>query len=208
MSATFLFAACPVPLAQYININLDNNNATTSHRYIAPEEAWEKPFRHWLEHLDTANTIMNTVDIYEFAPSYLEWGDAIRDYALDNNLSCVSEPEFTEYCNNLERNKCIPHNAPQYYAHITTQYISSRFMDAAYNVFSGDSLEGMFYKGEFFTGGNSWGDAPTEIFDDVVLLSTINFFDNFPIATVVNGSVVDWQDKEGNSINPPADFND
>lgn len=208
MSDAFLFAACPVPLAQYITINTNDNNNTTSYRYIAPEKAWEKPFRHWLSHTDTANAIMNKVDINDYLPSYFGWGNAVVDYALDNNLSCATELEFAKYCKNLNSGSGITHDVPQYYAHVTTQCISSRFMNAARNVFSNDNAEGVFHKGEFFTGGTSWNNVPTEIFDNVSLLSDIDFFNDFPIATIVNGIITDWQDKDGESINPPAGFDD
>ena len=49
----------------------------------------------------------------------------------------------------------------------------------------------------------SWGDGPTDHFDEVAALSRIDFFKNFPIVKITNDTVTEWVDREGNTVPAP-----
>lgn len=207
MSETFMFANCPVPLANYYTVNPATGSITPTHRYIAPEKAWVKPFYHWLSQRENINTIMNTVGIDDVDPSFSGWGDMARDFAYETEMSCAEDPQFINYCNELDRNPHISIDNPRIeYSYIITGCIRELFMGAARTVFNGDHPHGIFHRGEFITGGLSWDNNPTDIFRDVMILSTIDFFAHFPVTLVVNDTIVDWYDHNSNRVDPPTGY--
>ena len=201
MSADFLLIGCPAPLAHYSSPCL---NITINGTDLAPESTWREPFQHWLEKPETINTIMATVEPYVVGADE-GWGSfVLEQHDINNDPTKPVDPGLEDYCLALNDNPVIDldtvsHNA---YARVVIKYISERFMDAAYNAFADNNAEGAVYKGEFITAGLSWGDAPTEIFDDVALLSWIDFFVDYPIA-VITDRITGWIDHTGKPTRAP-----
>lgn len=198
MSADFLLTACPAPLAHYSS---SLANMTVTNTGIAPETTWREPLQRWLEKPETINTIMATVEPYVVTADE-GWGSFVLEQ-LDPTKPV--DPGLEQYCLALNDNPVIDldtvsNNA---YARVVIKHISEHFMDAAYSAFADHNAEGTVYNGEFITAGLSWGDAPTEIFDDVALLSWIDFFKNYPIAVIVDDELTGWVDHAGNPVPAP-----
>ena len=198
MSADFLLAACPAPLAEYSS---SLSTITTTNTDIAPESTWREPLQRWLEKPATINTIMNTVDAY-IVGADLGWGSFVLEQ-LDPTKPV--DPGLEQYCLALNNNPVIDLDtvSANAYARVVIKHISEHFMDAAYNAFADHNAEGTVYNGEFITAGMSWGDVPTEIFDDVALLSWIDFFKDYPIAVIVDDELTGWVDHDGNPVPTP-----
>ena len=202
MSADFLLTACPAPLAKYSS---SIRTVTVTNTDIAPESTWRGPLQRWLEKPETINTIMETVDAYVVAADE-GWGSFVLEKLdPDNDPTKPVDPGLEAYCLALNDNPVIDldtvsHNA---YARTVIKHISEHFMDAAYSAFADHNAEGTVYNGEFITAGMSWGDVPTEIFDDVALLSWIDFFKDYPIAVIVDDKLTGWVDHDGNPVPAP-----
>lgn len=199
MSQYFMLAACSAPLAHYSYSN--DNNITVYYDDIAPKETWYEPFRQWLENVDTINTIMDTIYALDFFGTDDTWGQAILDYLGDID-PIANDPGFIAYCTTLDEKPYISEDDPDTYAYAAITSISSHFLDIAHNAFVGNYNEATVYNGELITAGPSYGDRPTNIFNDVVLLRQINFFDDYPIAEIVNGDITGWVDHDGNPVDP------
>lgn len=198
MSANFLLAACPAPLAKY---STSIHAAALIGTDLAPEYTWHKPLQRWLEKPETINTIMDTVDPFSIGPDE-GWGNFVLEQ-LDVTLS--SDPGLEQYCLTLNDNPVIDLDtvSTSTYAQMVIKCISERFIDAACNAFTDNSSDGTVYNNKFITAGMSWGDVPTEIFDDVALLSSLDFFTDYPIAVIVNGKLTCWVDHNDNSVPAP-----
>ena len=202
MSADFLLAACPAPLAEYSS---SLSTVTTINTNIAPESTWHEPLQRWLEKPATINTIMNTIDAY-IVGSDEGWGSfVLEQHDLNNDPTKPVDPGLEAYCLALNDNPVIDLDtvSSNAYARIIIKHISEHFMDAAYSAFTDHNAEGTVYNGEFITAGMSWGDAPTEIFDDVALLSWIDFFKDYPMAVIVDDELTGWVDHAGNPVPAP-----
>lgn len=203
MSADFLFAACAVPQAKY---SIHYANTTVTHTDVAPESTWREPLQHWLNKPENINTIMDTVDI-DTITNADGWGSFVL-HRIDDTYDDGSpiDPALEDYCFALDGDPVIDVDTAESnpHAQIVIHHIGSCIMDAALSVFSYNSSKGTVYNGEFVTGGLSWGDAPTEVFNDVVLLDQLNFFRNYPIAVIVDKTIVRWVDKHGNTVPAPC----
>lgn len=198
MSADFLLATCPAPLAEYSS---SLRTMTITNTGLAPESTWREPLQRWLEKPETINTIMDTVDAYIVSIDG-GWGSFVLEQ-LDPTKPV--DPGLEAYCLALNNNPVIDLNtvSTNAYARVVIKHISEHFMDAAYNAFVEHNAEGTVYNGEFITAGMSWGDVPTEIFDDVALLSWIDFFKNYPIAVIVDDKLTGWVDIDDNPVPGP-----
>ena len=206
MSADFLLAACPAPLAQY-RYTPSATSATAddiAYTELAPEYAWIDQFRRWLAKPETIDTILQTVDIYTIG-SYDGWGDFVRNSVYYSELEDDVIDGLDAYCDTLNANLTITNNTAEdrIYAPIVTQQISEYFIDAAHNAFVSNAAEGAVHNNQFITAGLSWGDVPTAIFDDVSLLSWIDFFKDYPIAVIAGDEIIDWVNHEGTSVSAP-----
>ena len=134
------------------------------------------------------------------------WGSFVLDQIEDTK---PIDPSFEDYCQALNDNPVIDLDTvvSNPYAHETIKHISKHFMDAADNVFVENTAQGTVYNDEFITAGVSWGDVPTDIFDDVALLSWLDFFTDYPTAVIVDNKLVGWVDHKGNPVSAPLRVN-
>ena len=204
MSADFLFAACPVPMAQ-ITYTMPNK---TSHTYLnlAPKTIWYEPFHAWLKKVSTVNTILRDVEPYvlDNASSWQSFViSRVRRSARVDPLT--KDEDFAEYLTRLDETLHITDNEARTnpYAQRVISEIAKFFLNAATRVFVTYRSQGTIYNWEYVTGGVSWGDRPTDHFDEVAALSCIDFFTHFPIAKITDGAVTGWVDREGNTVPAP-----
>ena len=76
MSADFLLATCPAPLAR-ITYTAPTTATSVTYLDVAPEEVWREPFRNWLMQPDTINRILADVD--PFSAHVDSWAELIED---------------------------------------------------------------------------------------------------------------------------------
>mgnify|MGYP006913874672 CR=1 FL=1 len=205
MSADFLFASCPAPLA-HITTTLPNNTSYTD-LDIAPETVWAEPFHAWLEKTATINTILQNVEPYAMEGSY-SWQEFILN-RVDRSAHVdplTDDEAFADYLTHLDETLHITDNEAHTntYAQRVIHEITKFFLETAAAAFTDYVSQGTIHKWEYVTGGVSWGDAPTDHFDEVAALSWIDFFTDFPIAEITDGTITGWVDREGNAVTAPA----
>ena len=204
MSADFLFAACPVPVAQ-ITYTMPNK---TSHTYLnlAPKTVWYEPFHAWLKKVSTVNTILRDVE-----PYVLDNASSWQNFVIDRiSRSARVDPlatdkDFAEYLTRLDETLHITDDEARTnaYAQRVIREITAFYLDAATTAFVTYESQGKIHKWDYITAGMSWGDGPTDHFDEVAALSRIDFFKNFPIVKITNDTVTEWVDREGNTVPAP-----
>mgnify|MGYP006902693552 CR=1 FL=1 len=204
MSADFLLASCPAPLAR-ITTTLPNNTSYTD-LYIAPERVWAGPFRVWLEKTTTINTILRDVD-----PCVLENAASWQNFIIDHiDRSAHVDPlmddnDFIDYLEHLDETLTITDDEARTnaYAQRIIHEIVQFFLDAATTAFVTYESQGTIHKWEYVTAGMSWGDAPTDHFDEVAALSWIDFFKDFPIAEITDDTITGWVYRDGDAAVAP-----
>ena len=204
MSADFLLAACPVPVAQ-ITYTMPNNTSFTD-LAVAPETVWYEPFRSWLEKVSTINTILRDVE-----PYVLDNASSWQDFVIDRvSRSAHIDPlatdeDFAEYLTHLDETLTITDDEARTnaYAQRVIREITAFYLDAATTAFVTYESQGTIHKWDYITAGMSWGDGPTDHFDEVAALSRIDFFTNFPIAKITDDTITEWVDREGNTVTAP-----
>lgn len=204
MSADFLFAACPAPMAQ-ITYTMPNK---TSHTYLnlAPKTVWYEPFHAWLKKVSTVNTILQSVEPYLLEKAHSWQGFVLERVSRSARVDPLADDEdFINYLAKLDKTRTIDDNeaCTNPYAQRVISEITTFFLNAATRVFVTYRPQGTIYNWEYVTGGVSWGDRPTDHFDEVAALSCIDFFTHFPIAKITDGAVTGWVDREGNTVTAP-----
>lgn len=205
MSADFLLAACPAPVAR-ITYTMPNKTSFTD-LGIAPETVWYEPFRTWLEKVSTINTILHDVE-----PYVLENASSWQDFVIDRVARSArvdplaTDKDFAEYLAKLDETQTITDEEARTnaYAQRVIREITAFYLDAATTAFVTYEAQGTIHKWDYVTGGLSWGDGPTDHFDEVAALGWIDFFTDFPIAEITDGTVTGWVDRDGNAVTAPA----
>lgn len=201
MSADFLLTSCPAPLA-HITYAAPGNSSATSATYleIAPENVWREPFCNWLTQPDTINHIFDEIDPYILHVD--SWVELIEQRVADTPIA--NDPNFQNYLDTLADDLTIRDADTNAYAQRVIREIADTFLEAANSAFITYISQGAIHNWEYVTAGLSFGDAPTDHFDDVALLSWLDFFCDFPIADIdANGNITNWRDRNGNIIAAP-----
>ena len=195
MSADFLLTSCPAPLA-HITTAFPNNTSCTD-LDIAPEHIWASPFRVWLEKTDTINTILRDVD-----PCTMEGASSWQEFIID---PLTNDDDFADYLTHLDETLTITDEEARTnpYAQRVICKITDTFLEAAHSAFVTYVGQGAIHKWEYVTAGLSIGDVPTDHFDEVALLSWIDFFTDFPIAEITDGTVTGWVYRDGDAATAP-----
>lgn len=204
MSPDFLLAACPVPVAQ-ITYTMPTGTSFTD-LAIAPETVWYEPFRAWLEKVSTINTILHDVE-----PYVLDNASSWQDFVIDRvSRSARVDPlakdkNFAEYLTRLDETLHITDEEARTnaYAQRVIREITAFYLDAATTAFVTYESQGKIHKWDYITAGMSWGDGPTDHFNEVAALGRIDFFKNFPIAKITDDTITEWVDREGNTVPAP-----
>ena len=205
MSADFLLAACPAPVAQ-ITYTMPTGTLFTD-LGVAPETVWYKPFRAWLEKVPTINTILQNVEPYVL-DNASSWQDFITDrvsrHARVDPLR--DDADFMDYLIHLDETLTITDEEARVdaFAQRVIREITAFFLDAATTAFVTYESQSTIYKWHYVTGGMSWGDGSIDHFDEVAALSRIDFFTDFPIAKITDDTVTGWVDREGNTVAAPT----
>lgn len=187
MSAVFLLASCPAPLARYTS----TLRATTrSWIDIAPQETWLGSFHEWLTTPETVQTIANDLDISH--TGYHTWSELIIDNLNATDKHLETDSGFTHALHTF--NTTLDLDDMRAYEHIVTQAVANYFTSLATFVFDPVTEEGTVYKGEFITAEQNYGDTPSEIFRCVTVLSYLNFFTDAPVAEVKDRQIVGLYD--------------
>ena len=201
MSADFLFAACPAPLARITYATGTNAATAVTYLDIAPEEIWREPFRNWLMQQDTINRILGEID--PFAAHVDNWAELIESRVDGETIA--NDAGFRAWLDAFVSDPVIRDANINAYTQRAMREIADTFLEAAYSAFVTYVSQGAIYKREYITAGMSWGDSPTDNFDDVALLSWLDFFEDFPIADIdSDGNIVAWHDYDGNEVAAPT----
>lgn len=224
MSIDFLLASCPAPLARVAytapsntsNPDTSSTASSITRLEIAPKELWGAPFYAWLNQPATINRIIDTID--PFAAHVDTWAELIEsrvggeEIARDAGFRAWIDAFATNpVIGDTETDTAETDTNTQSYEQRAIREIADTFFEAAHAAFVTYVSYGAIHKREYTTGGMSWGDAPTEHFDDVKLLSGLDFFMNFPIADIdahggidTHGTVTAWHDYDGNTVAAPT----
>lgn len=205
MSADFLLAACPVPVAQ-ITYTMPTGTSFID-LAVAPETVWYEPFRAWLEKVSTVNTILHDVEPYVL-DNASSWQDFITDRVSRSARvdPLAKDKNFAEYLTRLDEKLHITDEEARTnaYAQRVIREITAFYLDAATTAFVTYESQGTIHKWDYITAGMSWGDGPTDHFNEVAALSWIDFFKDFPIAKITDDTVTEWVDREGNTVPAPT----
>lgn len=234
MPIDFLLASCPAPLARVTytapsntsNPNTPSTASSITRLEIAPKKIWGKPFYAWLNQPATINRIIDTID--PFAAHVDTWAELIEarvggeaiahdagfrawiDVFATNPVIGDAETD-TAKADTTDANTTGTDTNTQNYEQRAIREIADTFFEAAHAAFVTYASYGAIHKREYTTGGMSWGDAPTEHFDDVKLLNQVDFFVEFPIADIevhngdiAHSTVTAWRDHDGNTVVAPS----
>lgn len=203
MSAQFIAAYCAAPLVRrtLTNSAAAGDAASVTYFDVAPKELWYEPFRAWLYQPDTIATIIDTAE--PFSTGFDNWSELV-DNAITAD-AIANEPGMRALLDTLDAAPAqqLDNAADNPYAQRVIDEIAERFLKAAQTAFVDHVTDGVVHKREYLTAGISYGDAPTEHFDDVLLLSWITFFEDYPIAVMDDNAVIGWVDHDGNDVAAP-----